>query len=121
MIVSELSCPYLQRSDCSLDAVSASICACLLPLAPLLYVVVMDGLNCFVQEKINFENIQRVMLGNGEHVSIQMIADDTNAIVDNDELRIAQFLTMPSHILQGFRFNYESQKNGRSCFYPKTP
>ena len=50
----------------------------------------IDGLSWLVQEKRSSKYIQGVVLGNGEQACIDMFANDTNAIVDNDEMSIAQ-------------------------------
>ena len=60
-------------------------------LAPLLYVVIVDGLNLLVQERIKKGKLQGVMPGNGIQVYIKMFNDDTNALVDSEEMSIGYF------------------------------
>ena len=61
------------------------------PLAPLLYAVAADGLNWLVQDRIQAGCLNGVILGNGSQVCIEMFADDTNAVVKNDERSITCF------------------------------
>ena len=59
-------------------------------MAPLLYAVAVDGLNWLVQDRINKSRMKGVTLGNGEQVCIEMfVVDDTNALVENDDMSIA--------------------------------
>ena len=61
------------------------------PLAPLLYAVAPDGLNWLMQDRTNIGRMKSVTLGNGEQVCIEIFEDDSNALVDNEEISIAHF------------------------------
>ena len=48
-------------------------------------------LNWLVQDRIQDGRLNGVMLGNGSHVCLEMFADDTNAVVENEERSITCF------------------------------
>ena len=81
------------------------------PLAPLLYAFAIDGLNWVVL----------VILGNGEQVCIEMFADDTSIVVENDDRSIAQFWECIQIYCQASRSLINHSKTGMRVNIRKPP
>ena len=61
------------------------------PLAPLLYAIASDGLSCLVANRMETGVLQGIKLPNNQHLCMQLFADDTSALIKQDERSLHAF------------------------------
>ena len=61
------------------------------PLAPLLYAIVSDGLSCLVENRVNTGDLQGISLPDNKQLCMQLFADDTSALIRNEERFLKSF------------------------------
>ena len=61
------------------------------PLAPLLYAIASDGLTWLVRDKMDKGKIKGIRIDAKEQVCMEFFADDTNALVANEEESLKEF------------------------------
>ena len=86
------------------------------PLAPLRYAI-----NWLVQDRIQDGHLNDVLLGNGSQVCIKMFADDTNAVVENEERSITCFWECLQIYCTAFGSAINHSKTGFTTYIQKPP
>ena len=61
------------------------------PLAPLLYAIASDGLSCLVANRVMTGDIQGISLPDNSQLCMQLFADNTSALIKNDERSLRAF------------------------------
>lgn len=91
------------------------------PLAPLLYAIASDGLSCLVNNRIESGQLKGISLSDQEKICMQLFADDTNALIKNEEASLKCFWNcLDTYCLaSGSQINH--QKAGVKTYIADTP
>lgn len=76
--------------------------------APLLFAIAMDSFSCRIQQLVDQGLVQGVSLpGKGKPMTLQLFADDTNALLKNDPHTILQFWLETFYVASGSVINHQ--------------